>query len=111
MTTIFDRNNYLDKFITDGVAEVDLRVVAPDYEDFEWGVFSEAIIMDPKHIARPDLISHYLLGDSRYWWILMLINNIEDVWNDLQIGSVIKYPIPERLNAFLNWLGTQTYES
>jgi hypothetical protein len=40
---------------------------------------------------RPDLLSYRLYGDTQYWWVIMFYNRIYD-WEDVTIGSFIKYP-------------------
>ena len=41
--------------------------------------------------SRPDLMSFRIYGDTQYWWILLLYNQIIDV-ESLTQGKVILYP-------------------
>lgn len=41
--------------------------------------------------SRPDLVSYRIYGDTQYWWILLMYNNIIAV-EDLQIGKILNYP-------------------
>lgn len=42
---------------------------------------------------RPDLISDVFYGTPKYWWLLMLVNNITDPFEGFNIGDTIKIPI------------------
>ena len=43
-------------------------------------------------LYRPDILSYRLYQTVDYWWILLKYNNIDDIWNDMKIGSVISIP-------------------
>lgn len=43
-------------------------------------------------LYRPDLISIKVYRKLDYWWILMKVNKIEDIWNDLYVGKELKVP-------------------
>lgn len=40
---------------------------------------------------RPDLLSYDIYGDTMYWWILMLYNNLTSP-NELKAGLIVAYP-------------------
>ena len=44
-----------------------------------------------KEFNRPDLVSHAIYGNTQYWWILLLYNNLSTPW-ELTIGLEVKYP-------------------
>ena len=46
--------------------------------------------------GRPDVISHRVYGDTQYWWIILLYNDIDDVDN-LTIGRVLSLPVVDNL--------------
>lgn len=48
---------------------------------------------------RPDLISSILYGDTQYWWLIMLYNDIYDI-SDLVAGKIINYPSQQALENF-----------
>lgn len=57
-------------------------------------------VVEPQ--GRPDLVSYHIYGDTQYWWILLLINDIICV-NDLKENMEIKYIRSERLqNKYLD---------
>jgi len=43
-------------------------------------------------LQRPDLIAQKIYGTFQYWWVLMKFNQIDDCWNDMVVGDVIKCP-------------------
>lgn len=66
---------------------------------------------------RPELISNRLYGDMKYWWTILLLNNIqryEDQWprNDEQLDAYIekKYPYnePTDIHHYVSLDGTIT---
>lgn len=40
---------------------------------------------------RPDTISYLLYGNTQYWWLLMLYNDIINI-NDIRYGMTIRFP-------------------
>jgi len=42
--------------------------------------------------GQPDLISFRLYGTEKYWWIICLVNKIENPLEDIVAGSVIEVP-------------------
>ena len=45
----------------------------------------------PETHGRPDFLSYQIYGDTQYWWVILLYNNILDP-DSLTSGSVISYP-------------------
>jgi len=43
-------------------------------------------------VLRPDLISYTAYGTVKYWWLLCFVNNIQDPFNDIIVGDLIKIP-------------------
>ena len=43
--------------------------------------------------GRPDLIANEFYGDSSYWWIICVANNISDPFEQLISGKLIKLPL------------------
>ena len=41
---------------------------------------------------RPDLISNVFYGTPAYWWLIMLVNNINDPFEQLNAGDRILIP-------------------
>jgi len=51
-------------------------------------------------LGRPDLLSYKLYGDTSLWWIIFKYNNIDDVWNDMEIGQIIAVPDRQDIEDF-----------
>jgi len=43
-------------------------------------------------IMRPDMISYKTYGTVNYWWVICLVNQIFDPFNDLYVGQQLKIP-------------------
>ncbi len=43
-------------------------------------------------VGQPDLISYRIYGTELYWWIICLVNQIENPLEDIEEGSIIQIP-------------------
>jgi hypothetical protein len=41
---------------------------------------------------RPDLISNLFYGSPKNWWLLMLVNSVEDPFEGFNVGDSILIP-------------------
>ena len=41
---------------------------------------------------RPDLISNLFYGSPKNWWLLMLVNSVEDPFEGFNVGDAILIP-------------------
>lgn len=86
----FSVNNFLKKEFVDGVYEYDLLTM--HWDEFRLNRPSRDMMVTPHDIGRPDALSVRAYGDSQYWWLLMRVNKIDDVWNDLVVGDYLIIP-------------------
>jgi len=49
-------------------------------------------------LMRPDMISYKHYGTVRFWWILMLVNGINNPLCDIEVGQILK--IPSKLDIY-----------
>lgn len=49
-------------------------------------------------LMRPYLISYRYYGTVRFWWIIMLINGIDNPLVDMEVGQILK--IPSKLDIY-----------
>jgi hypothetical protein len=56
----------------------------------------------PEEEYRLDLISFRVYGTYRLWWVLALVNKINNPFVKPDIGEVIRCPALERINAVQN---------
>lgn len=57
-------------------------------------------------IGRPDLISIKLYGSIDFWWMLMKYNGVDDVWNELYPGQMLKVPDVRDFNQYASLYGS-----
>jgi hypothetical protein len=43
-------------------------------------------------LMRPDLISYKVYGTVKYWWLIMMVNGIGDIFSDLEVGLTLQIP-------------------
>ena len=43
-------------------------------------------------LMRPDLISYKLYGTVKYWWLVMMVNGIGDIFTELKVGLTLQIP-------------------
>jgi hypothetical protein len=95
----WNRTNFYDKSEVDGRLEPDF--ISNYYNKyFKINRPVQFYTISRDDIQRPDLISIRTLGDQKYWWIIAKYNQIDDVWNDLIPGDVIKIPNIQDIEEF-----------
>lgn len=91
------------RYVSGGVTEVgevglewwDRSTFANDASDTEY-------VVEAKFAGRIDQLSAIFLGDSRYWWLLAMYNNILDPIAEIVTGAVIYIPSPTRVQSILS---------
>lgn len=95
----FTRSNFYEKEVINGVNECDFlnnkisrfKIRRPvKYYTIKYG-----------DLLRPDILSYKLYGRQDFWWLLLYVNDITDVWNELKENDVIKVPNEQDI---LDWL-------
>ena len=86
----FSRSRYLPTNVIDSINECDLPYSG--FHEYEFKDPFTFYTIKETDIQRPDLLSVRLFQKPNYWWILMKLNNIEDIWNDLEVGLVLSVP-------------------
>ena len=63
----------------------------------------EFLIVAPRYLHRPDLLSYDLYGSPRLWWVFALLNPdlIRDPIYDLVPGIELRIPAASNVQAFL----------
>jgi hypothetical protein len=86
-------NQYSQTEITDFYLDLAKFPTASELLD---GRQSEYITVEPRHQYRMDLLSYSLYGNSKYWWVIALLNRnqIQDPVRDLKAGMVIRVLAP-----------------
>jgi len=52
-------------------------------------------------LLRPDLLAIKIYGNMSLWWILLKVNNIDDCWNEMDIGQDIIVPHVDDISDFV----------
>ena len=97
-----DRTKFYTVLTTNGVQEL----------DFLWNGLSLFVInynvsyyrVTEVDLLRPDLISYKVYGTIDFWWIILLVNNIDNPFKDLVVGTILQ--IPDKLDIYeyqKNW--------
>ena len=93
-----DRTKFYNKTVVDDTPELDY--LYNTLSNFEFQYSPGYYRVEETDLLRPDLISFKNYGHVRYWWIICIVNKIEDVFADLEIGSLLT--IPNELDIY-NW--------
>ncbi len=60
----------------------------------------EYYMVDAGDIAAPDLVSYTNYGTERFWWIICLVNNIDNPFTGLSVGQRLIIPSIYDIDAF-----------
>lgn len=95
----YTRTKYFKTNLLNGILEPDL--LTNHFKDFEFSRQKKFYTITTDDIKRPELLSIKLYGKMNYWWIIMKVNNVEDIWNDLVVGDVISVPDVRDIEDFI----------
>ena len=65
-----------------------------------WAETGERVRVESQDVGRPDLISSRVFGSDGPWWMLLKYNGIDDPWNELWPGLVLKVPSEETMQSY-----------
>lgn len=98
----YSRSKFFKKSIVDNVEECELSF--SKFGDYVWSnKFKNYKIVDGD-LKRPDIISLRNYGRINYWWIIMKVNGIMDVYNDLYVGMNLKIPTEVDIQNLVSFL-------
>lgn len=66
----------------------------PEYPQQEGDIF---YVVEGRFQFRPDLLSLEYYGTTKLWWVIMRANNFDHPAKDLEAGTTIRIPDPERV--------------
>lgn len=89
-TKRFNRSNFIEDFNNNGVMEKNFDT--PYFSDFQLNYPYKIHMITGEFSGRPDILSQYYYNSVDYWWIIGKVNNIDDWWNDVEIGDEIIIP-------------------
>ena len=94
----FTRSNFFNQNTIDGNIENDLAFTR--FDEFDFKRKRIFFTITSKYVGRPDLISLDSLGKVDYWWVILKLNGIDDIYNDLEVGKVIQIPALSDVEEF-----------
>lgn len=50
------------------------------------------VIDQQKFVNRPDAIAYAVYGNSKYWWIISMVNKIKDPFIEFTLGKKLNIP-------------------
>lgn len=98
----FNRSEYYRKEIVDGKEEFDFTSCS--INDFKFNREKSFYKITQRDLLRPDLIAINAYEDRNaqtYWWIILTLNNIHDIWNDLSEGQILSIPNRKDVEEFV----------
>jgi len=95
----FSRQRRFKRNIINGISEPDF--LTNSAKDFKLSRQKSFYTITDSDIARPDLISLKFYDKMNFWWLILKINKIEDIWNDLTPGDVLTIPSVRDLEEFI----------
>lgn len=89
MIDTYKVSNFYTNNVVDGINEYNLSSI--NIKDFKFTSF-DYIMVKREEEYRPDLVCYRIYGTIEYWWILLEINDISNIWEDFLEYRVLKYP-------------------
>ena len=85
-----NRTKFFNTAIVNGIQEVDLlyNTLSSFETNYQQGRYRTTVHDE----GRPDLVSYEAYGTVSFWWIICLVNQIDDPLTDLVEGMVLKIP-------------------
>ncbi len=95
-----DRDNYLKT--VNSTYGLEKSLTSNDIRFFKPKQAMYRHILQSNDFARPDLLSTRYYGTQNYWWFILKVNNIDDIWNEMYVGMEIFIPDEGDILNFLN---------
>lgn len=74
---------------------------APLFPDLLPDDTDQIVEVDARLVGRLDLIAYEQLGDAELWWIIALMNDLDDLPTDVRIGRKLRIPSKTRVSDYL----------
>jgi len=91
-----DRTKFYHVLTTDDIQELDFlwNTLSKIDTTYVPGYYRVSVI----DLLRPDLISYKVYGTVDFWWIILLVNGIDNPLSDLKEGMILE--IPNKLDIY-----------
>jgi hypothetical protein len=85
-----DRTKFFKKVVVNGIPEVDF--LWNNLSKFEKNHTSGYYRVQGDDVGQPDLISKRVYNTERYWWIICLVNQVQNPFTDIIEGDIFEIP-------------------
>jgi len=85
-----DRTKFYFTNTIDDVEELDY--LYNNLTKFEMDYPAGYYVVRQDDLMRPDMISYKLYGSVSFWWLIMMVNGIQDIFTDLEVGLTLVIP-------------------
>ena len=93
--TKFNRDNYIK-------LNYDRDLISNNFSKYKFKYPTKVYKVSGSDIQRPDIISYKNFSRIDYWWFIMKLNKIDDVWNELYPGLILRIPDIRDINDYTN---------
>ena len=98
-----DRTKFFKKLVVNNLDEIDF--LWNTLSSFEINHVSSYYRIKGDEVGQPDLISYRVYGTEYYWWIICIVNKIENPLEDMEEGTIIQAPdIRDIYNFYQNYV-------
>lgn len=101
MIDTYKVSNFYTTNVVDGANEYNLSSI--NINDFKFTGFDYTVVMKSEEY-RPDLLCYRIYGTIEYWWILLEINGISNIWDEIVENVIIKYPPVSDMQKLVEFL-------
>lgn len=91
-----NRCNFYNTIVNDGVQELDF--LDGNLSEFIMQYAPSYYQVAQNDLLSPDLISYKCYGSSEFWWVIMLVNNLDNPFTSLVEGLILE--IPNKLDIY-----------
>ena len=85
-----NRSDFYKKVVVDGVTELDF--MNNPLSGFVMSYKPQYYRVASSDLMRPEIISYKCYGSEEFWWIIMLVNNVDNPLLDLIAGQILIAP-------------------
>ena len=85
-----NRTNFYHKVTVDQIEELDF--LHNSLSGFTMRYDPAYYRVKAPDLMRPDMISNKCYGTVHLWWVIMLVNEIENPLTDLEVGQLLTIP-------------------
>lgn len=71
---------------------IEKDLLTQKFNSFKWSDSFIEYRLNDTDVLRPELMAYKFYNNIHYWWVILKLNNIDDVWNDLHVNTLIKIP-------------------